>query len=334
MAKEDKNLVLIDADSLIYIVGNEMKDVRIEILGTEKLNEFIMSILIATRCGSYMGFYGEIGSKNFRYDVAKTKPYKGNRNRDKEDWLLFWEPILKEHMKIYWKFQAVSKIEADDAVAIAHTKYVKEGKYNKVVIASPDKDLRQLGGLHYDYRIRIHLDIDQNTATRMLIKQMFTGDTTDNIPGLPSMGKVGAEELLKKYDDNMDMEEFVKECYYKHFTVTLRDKMAKKQEKDFLAEYKQSNNIKRLTAKIKSEALAEFKVDESEILSKKEIDAFYVEMKALLTMLTSEEEGKELGFILNPPNINKDIDWELISSYIEDLQNLPETQSFDFLNDL
>jgi 5'-3' exonuclease len=331
MANENKNLVIIDADSLIYLVGYELQDLRIEILGIEKLNEIILSILVATRSGSYVGFFGKIGGRNFRYAAAKTKEYKGNRKKEKEEWFEFWEPVLKEHMEVYWKFQAVDKVEADDAVSIAYYKY--RDKYNKVTVASPDKDLRQIAGYHYDYRLRLHLDISKNAAIRLLMTQMFLGDTADNIPGLPGIGKKGAAILLESYDDDEDPDKFILDAYKTHFKITLKDKLGKKQEKEYLDNYKKEHNIKRWNGELKSTALKDFKIDTSSLLTDEEIVDFFDEMKVLLTMLTTEEEGKKLGFEVPPVNTHE-IDWETIISYIDDLSNLPEEQSFDFLNDI
>ena len=332
MAKEDNNLVVIDADSLIYIVGSRFQDFTVEPLGIKALDEFILSILIATRCGSYIGYFGKIGGRNFRYDVAKTKPYKGNRKKEKEEWFVFWEPILKNHMKMVWGFQEVDKVEADDAVIIAANKY--RSKYNKVIIASPDKDLKQFPGLHYDYRLHLELDISESTAKRQLIKQLIMGDGTDNIPGLPQGGKVLANKIADEYDGEEDHFEYVKNIYIKHLRVTLRDKMAAKQEKEYLANYRKEHNIKSLRKDAKSKALESFVVDESSVPTEKEVIELFEEQKALLTMLTTEEEGKKHGFETVEPQIYDEIDWEAISSYMDELKQLPDTQSFNFLDDI
>ena len=132
MAEQDKNLLVIDADSLVYIVGYKLMDMLIEPIGIMKLDEYITDMMTKQHCGSYIGFYGGKGGKNFRYDLAKTNEYKRARRIRKEkenelrkekiaagipveeDWYEFWEPVLKEHMRVFWKFEPVFNIEADD----------------------------------------------------------------------------------------------------------------------------------------------------------------------------------------------------------------------------
>jgi hypothetical protein len=63
---------------LIYIIGSELEHLQLEPLGIMKLDEFISDILITTGSKDYLGFIGGKG-RNFRKDIAITKPYKGTR---------------------------------------------------------------------------------------------------------------------------------------------------------------------------------------------------------------------------------------------------------------
>jgi hypothetical protein len=49
------NLVIIDADSMIYIIGSELEHLQLEPLGIMKLDEFISDILITTGSKDYLG---------------------------------------------------------------------------------------------------------------------------------------------------------------------------------------------------------------------------------------------------------------------------------------
>ena len=174
MSKKEHNLTIIDADSLIYIIGASLDTVQLEPLGIMKLDEFIGDILIATKAKRYIGYFGGKGGKNFRYAVAVTKPYKGNRKKEKPEWFEFWEPVLKAHMENVWRFQPVLNVEADDACTIAANKY--RGKYAKITIASPDKDLRQLGDMHfYDYGKQTENYISNEEGMRRICSQLITG---------------------------------------------------------------------------------------------------------------------------------------------------------------
>ena len=57
-----------------------------------------------------------------------------------------------------------------------------------------DKDLLQIPGLHI-YRGK-YLTIDELESVRFLYKQILTGDSTDNIQGVPGIGPVNADKLL------------------------------------------------------------------------------------------------------------------------------------------
>jgi hypothetical protein len=74
--EKENNLVIIDADSMIYIIGSELEHLQLEPLGIMKLDEFISDILITTGSKDYLGFIGGKG-RNFRKDIAITKPTKG-----------------------------------------------------------------------------------------------------------------------------------------------------------------------------------------------------------------------------------------------------------------
>ena len=173
-AGSEHSLVIIDADSIIYIIGSSLQDLQLEPMGIIKLDEFLQDILINTGAKKYLGYFGGKGARCFRYDVAVTKPYKGTRKKEKEQWFDFWAPVLTAHMETVWGFTPVTKIEADDACTIAAT--ALKGKYDKITIASPDKDLRQCGGFtFFDYGKRFTEFIDEVEGSRKLMYQLVTG---------------------------------------------------------------------------------------------------------------------------------------------------------------
>ena len=349
---EKENLVIIDADSLIYLVGYDNRDLRIEALGIVALDERIKDILIKSRSANYLGFYGGKGGKNFRYAIAKTVEYKKARRVRKEkeaaaraeleatgvvleeEWYDYWEPILKEHMKVAWKFSPVFNIEADDACIIAAEAF--RDKYEVVTIASPDKDLKQCPVRIWDYGKNVMFDMKVQEARRLLGMQLIEGDSADSIPGMFMAGEVLAKKLMTGFVYK-DEETFIKDMqaiYVKHYTITLRDKELKRQEKAFLAEYKVDNDIKRYSGKTKSLALEDFIADDSKLYSKEKSLEIFDEMFALLHMLETEEEGKKHGFILPKVLTETSIDWDEIVAMQEDILLTPDTEEFDFLNEL
>jgi len=336
MAKKSNNLVLIDADSMIYIVGSELENLQLEPLGIMKLDEFIGDILITTGSKEYIGFVAGKG-RNFRKDVAITKEYKGNRAIEKPDWFNFWQPILIERMVSHWGFQECDNIEADDACAIARTKY--DGQYNKITIASPDKDLFQIADTwFYDYTKRTTVFCDATVALHKLCGQLITGDSTDNIPGCFGAGKGAADKIVEEiakaglsYDAAIQR---VKDYYIDWHTVVLKSKAAKKQEKEFLDAYKVTHDISRLTAAIKSTALKDFVVDTSGIMSKVDALTLFIEQYKLVKLIDTEEEAAKHGFITREPIVDTAIDWDSIEIFHEEIETIVEEDSFDFEDEL
>jgi len=136
------------------------------------------------------------GPTNFRYDVAKTRPYKGNRDAAHRP---THEEAIRKHIQSKWYTVGTDGIEADDALGIAQTAAGTES----TCIISIDKDLDMIPGLHYNFKDEIHYDITKEQGWKIFCKQLLTGDTTDNIPGLPKIGAMKAEKILDgvKHDD-------------------------------------------------------------------------------------------------------------------------------------
>lgn len=341
MSKKDENLVVIDADSLVYIIAYKFADLQVRQLGIIALDDFIKDIFKQTRAKYYLGYFGAIGNKNFRYDIAVTKPYKGTR-AEKEDYILWWEPILKGRMKEKWGFVPVEEMEADDACTIAANKH--RGKFKKVIVSTPDKDLFQIVEMHfYDYKkANGIIYCNQTVANRHLFIQLITGDTTDNIQGCAGAGVKAATDFYDETDTtvttNINEDFYVnraKECYVEWYTIVLRDKYLKSEEKKFLIQYKKDNEIKRLTADIKSDALKEFKPDLSHIKTEKEVHVLFEEMYALIKMIDTEKEGKKHNFTLGPPIKEDCIDWDEIINYENDLDDMVDfNDEITILDDL
>jgi 5'-3' exonuclease len=89
--------------------------------------------------------------------------------------------------------------EADDALGIAQTKYW-ETLYD-TVICSIDKDLKTIPGYHYNWTIPDAkvIFVDEDEANRRFYTQLLSGDTVDNIKGLPNVAETTREEFgIKK----------------------------------------------------------------------------------------------------------------------------------------
>ena len=198
-----ETIALIDGDSLIYF---EMGKPTLE-EALESLDGRLHQMFEMTHATHYAGFL-TIG-KCFRYDAAKTKPYKGNRKYGDKP-IIF--PAIKEYLKQEWNFTSIPELEADDLVSIYHDPL-------KTVICSPDKDvLYQNKGIHYNYAKAETVIVDETEAETFLWKQMLMGDSTDGIQGIPKVGPKTADTWLKDLIPN-EMPTFVLEKYIEKFVI-------------------------------------------------------------------------------------------------------------------
>jgi len=203
---------LIDGDILRYEIGwgaltgwkaiTEEEEVPPFDYVEKLLLQRIASIQEATGSDSYCLYLTE--GKTFRYDIAKTKPYKGTRKENKP-----WHfDNLTAYMEGVLQCKTVSFIEADDALAI-DAAFNPEGN----VICTRDKDLRQVPGNIYSWELGkqaafgpTHVSdpgtlelIDgklRGTGFAFFCAQMLMGDSVDNIPGVPKIGPVKTYEIL------------------------------------------------------------------------------------------------------------------------------------------
>lgn len=171
----------------------------------DMLNQRIGYIKGATR-SQFSTLYMTEGP-TFREKIAVTKPYKGTR-KDTKPWHY---DNLTVYLRDVLGARVVTEIEADDAMAIDHVQSADE-----TILCSRDKDLRQVPGEFFSWELGkqpefqtvvdplgyVHLDREKSTpkltGTGYLFfaSQVLTGDTVDNIPGLPKTGPVAAYDEL------------------------------------------------------------------------------------------------------------------------------------------
>jgi len=198
----DKKVVIIDADSLMFLAGTSVQDSRNEALGAAAINSYVYGIFKATKATHYIGFYQE-RSFNFRYEIYPE--YKANRkDREEPEWVTFWRPRMKKILKEQWKFLNVSpfNIESDDAVNIAYQKLAPEFDEKDLILSHNDKDLNNIyseytdAHLWYNYKTRAWFRVRKERSIYFFWAQCIIGDGGDNIKGIFGKGKVFAEKLL------------------------------------------------------------------------------------------------------------------------------------------
>jgi hypothetical protein len=185
-SKQEPKIALVDADFLVYRIGFSTEDEPVGIAKarlTEWLEDFIYVNLKADEYKAWI-----TGKSNYRYDIAKTVPYKGNRKDavKPKHYDALREHLVKRHDAILTVGE-----EADDTVAIESTKLLDE-----CWIVHVDKDLDQLQGWHYNPVRDERYYVSDFEAYKSFCTQMLTGDRIDNIPCLAGIGPKKAAKAL------------------------------------------------------------------------------------------------------------------------------------------
>jgi hypothetical protein len=147
-------------------------------------------------------------NKGGRYDLAVLKEYQGNRvDKPKPRYLgIMREWLVKRYPGTLHQF-----CEADDGMSSAQYAAIAKGERNLSIIASKDKDLNMVPGLHLDWKTGQITDTwngEDDFGEVKLVEhvmpsgsvkqikgyghkffwaQMLIGDTADNISGLPAI---------------------------------------------------------------------------------------------------------------------------------------------------
>lgn len=212
-------IAIIDADSIAYILSWTNKEHRDIPTMHDAVDTMVREMLTMTGAEMYYGSISN-GQRCFRYDRYKVKPYKGKREEEDEV-LQFWKPIVRDRLMDTWKFEmARQNFEADDMIGGLNEQL--KTMSTQWVICSMDKDLKQMPGLHYDYRkAESIVSVDEHQARYNFWYLMIAGDTTDNIAGIPGSGdKKAREKLLPLLEVQASEEEYqalVYGMYEKHF---------------------------------------------------------------------------------------------------------------------
>ena len=183
-------IVLIDADSLVYSCCYGVEDIDGAV---DKFDQHIMYIVNdidnVYPVDIVRVFHRSVD--NFRYDIDKE--YKGNRKSEKPE---FYHQLSDYVVKAYEAEMAIGE-EVDDLVAREWKNYTDEGK--EACIVSIDKDYLQLPALIYNYNIRSRgfRRVSEEEAERNFWLQMLTGDSADNVKGVPGIGIVKAKKHLQ-----------------------------------------------------------------------------------------------------------------------------------------
>ena len=142
-----------------------------------------------TKIQNKLGAFADIilffsDSTNFRKKILPE--YKGHRNRKKPCGYKRVIEALKDEYKVIIK----PTLEADDSMGIYATKYPGN------IIASPDKDMRQIPGQLYNFDEVITIDSAEGAKWHLI--QSCAGDQTDGYSGVPGIGVKRATTIFEE----------------------------------------------------------------------------------------------------------------------------------------
>lgn len=202
----NKKTVIIDISSYLFRAYHALPPLKNKDgFQVNALYGFVTMFLKLTQKFKGASFVAAVDSKTPTFRKKKFPEYKANRKEI--------DPELKEQLKytdtlleaLNIKTMGKDGFEADDVIA---TLVDRHEKNDDVCIVSADKDLMQL----IDDNVKMYDGKKKSFITAEYVEKRFgvtpssmeaflamTGDASDNIPGVPGIGKKTASELLQKY---------------------------------------------------------------------------------------------------------------------------------------
>ena len=159
---------------------------------------------LSTYLSDYLVVVFDSGAKNFRHTMYPE--YKSNRAPIPEDLIKQFAPLREVVQAFNIASEEVENYEADDVIATLSAKYASDDITIRILTA--DKDLLQLIGKNvhvYDPIKSRYLDneyvIDKFgvPSDKLLDALALTGDASDNVPGVPSIGIKTAAKLISEF---------------------------------------------------------------------------------------------------------------------------------------
>lgn len=199
-------MILIDGDIFAYRAAFSCEDKDVED-ALDKVDDLIQwsiyACVLEYDVEDYQVFL--TGKGNFRYDIAISHEYKGNRKDVEKPQHL---EAIRKHMIKAWEAVVSKGEEADDLIGIAATEGGKES-----IVVSIDKDMLQIPCRHYNPNKKEFTVVSDFDGLKFFYTQILTGDRADNIVGLYGVGPKKAEKILADCKNEADMYE---ECLHQY----------------------------------------------------------------------------------------------------------------------
>ena len=207
MVSEVKSLVLIDGSSYLYRAFYALPGLTApsgQPTGAIYGVLTMLHKLIKDERPNMLGIVFDAPGKTFRHELFPE--YKANRKSTPEDLIIQIEPLLTAIENLGLPLIRVNGVEADDVIGTLAKEAEQRGM--NILIATSDKDFTQL----VSDKITL-LDTMKNRLTdRSGVIEKFglppeqiidfltlSGDASDNIPGVPTVGPKTAVKWLQQY---------------------------------------------------------------------------------------------------------------------------------------
>jgi DNA polymerase-1 len=209
VGEDTRTLYLIDISSFIFrafyairSLTNSKGEPTNAVYGVAQM----VAQLLDERHAGYMAIVYDSKTPSFRKEMYAE--YKANRSAAPEELVPQFDRIESLISSMELPSFRQDGIEADDLIATLAQKWEAASKYHRVVIVSGDKDLMQL----VSDRVGILDTLQKKTYGPKEVEEKFgippsqirdylalVGDSSDNIPGVPSIGPKSAVDLLKAH---------------------------------------------------------------------------------------------------------------------------------------
>lgn len=168
----------------------------------QEVDNLIEDMLEKTGCEGVLVALSAL-KPNFRYTVLPS--YKHNRAGKEKPAL--WKDC-RDHLISNYDCLARRHLEGDDIIGIYLT-----AEPEKYLCATIDKDLRQVPGLHWEWKEGGTTEVTQAEGDRFFLTQVLTGDPTDGYKGCPGVGPKKAEKLLNEVLEGVAPEDYIKTAW-------------------------------------------------------------------------------------------------------------------------
>jgi DNA polymerase I len=167
------------------------------------VDDFVVKLREDTGCKDVLMVYSFSTASNFRYKVLPS--YKGNRSGKEKPEL---HSAIKEYIMENYPSKTLEGIEADDILGIMQTRNPDD-----YVIASIDKDMRQIPGYLYNWNKGGLKKITEVQADSWFYTQVLIGDACDGYTGCKGIGPKKAMDFLEGCQTEQEYWSAVVRCY-------------------------------------------------------------------------------------------------------------------------